>query len=158
MTQAILASPCTCLLSGSKTNLTGLSMDRRYDKGERRFKHVGTSDEPVIEFDKKIPQKWIGKCPRGLEEKAEEILRTAIPAPKGGRDVDYDKVLHAVHDGAIYEAQTSDGGASYHGYPYRGKLSGRSIEALRDMATTKGCLDSFEAWVKKHIVRHGVRS
>ena len=131
---------------------------RLYDKGERRHKHVGSSDQPVIEFDRDVPQKWIGKCPRGLGAKAQEILAKAIPAPKGDREVDYDKILHAVHEGAVYEAQTSDRGKSYHGYPYRGKLSGRTIDALRTMARDDGCLDGFERWVKRHIQPHGVRS
>ena len=36
---------------------------RRYDKGERRFKHVGKGAHPVIEFDDSEPKKWVGKWP-----------------------------------------------------------------------------------------------
>ncbi|WP_254017377.1 hypothetical protein [Mesorhizobium escarrei] len=37
---------------------------RRYDKGERRFKHVGKGAHPVIEFDDSEPKKWVGNGPQ----------------------------------------------------------------------------------------------
>ena len=79
------------------------------------------------------------------------LLEDAIPAPIGDRDIDYPKYLYTVHDGAIYEARTSDAGVSYHGFPYRGRLSRKLLEQLRAMAKQKNCLDAFEDWVKKHI-------
>jgi len=39
---------------------------RRYDKGEKRYKHEGSGPEPEIHFDKNRPRKWIGKCPAGM--------------------------------------------------------------------------------------------
>ena len=62
-----------------------------------------------------------------------------------------------MYEGAIYEAQTSDGGVSYHGYPYRGKLAGRTIEALRAVAVRDGFAAQFGVWEKAHIVKHGGR-
>jgi hypothetical protein len=82
----------------------------------------------------------------------ESLLNEAITAPSGDREIDYPKYLYVVHDGAIYEGRTSDAGVSYHGFPYRGKLSKEILEQLRQMAKRKQCLDAFEEWVKKHIL------
>ena len=129
---------------------------RSYDKGERRFKHVGTSGEPKIEFIAGNPRMWVGKCPNNLSATDHvRLVNEAIPLDNGDRELPLPKKLYTVHDGAIYEAQTSDRGRSYHGYPYRGKLTRRMTEALREMAVRKGCDKAFESWVKDHIERHG---
>jgi len=87
--------------------------ERKYDKGERRFKHVGQGPRPYIEFDAGQPRKWVGKCPDTIPDiKKTELLNKAIAAPNGDRDVDYVKQLYVVHEGAIYEAQASDAGRS----------------------------------------------
>lgn len=129
---------------------------RIYEKGERRHKHVGSTDLPTIEFDRKDPQKWVGKCPRMLPEPLRTaLLNEAIAVPNGDRELTHPKKLYVVHEGAIYEAQTSDHGRSYHAYPYRGKLPKPIIAALREMAERKGCLDAFEQWTRQHIEIHG---
>lgn len=129
-----------------------------YDKGERRFKHVGRGSEPTIEFDASDPKKWVGKCPATLGQvDRERLLNEAVAAPNGDRDLGVPKKLYVVHDGAIYEAQTSDRGGSYHGYPYKGKLSGALLRALREMAEEKKCLDTFEDWRRRYIELHGPR-
>ena len=131
---------------------------RQYDKGERRFKHVGRGPEPAIEFDNSDPKKWVGKCPSTLSEADRtRLLSEGIAAPNGDRDLAPPKKLYVVHDGAIYEAQTSDRGRTYHGYPYKGKLAGGILERLSAMAEQKGCSEQFATWVKMHIVRHGAR-
>jgi hypothetical protein len=125
---------------------------RNYDKGERRFKHVGRGSKPYIQFDEMQPRKWIGKCPDNIpDSKKKELLNKAVVAPSGDRDIDYVKQLYVVHEGAIYEAQTSDGGRSYHAYPYRGKLSKSLMEALEAMAVNEGTLVAFRDWVGKYI-------
>ncbi|MBX9642569.1 MAG: hypothetical protein K2W91_00530, partial [Novosphingobium sp.] len=97
---------------------------RRYDKGERRFKHVGRESFAEIEFDEGNPKMAIGKCPRTLSTDAcEALLVDAVAGPNGDRDIVFPKKLYAVHDGVIYEAQTTTAGLSYHGYPFRGRLS-----------------------------------
>jgi len=131
---------------------------RRYDKGERRFKHVGKGAQPVIELDKGNPRKWVGKCPSGIpQSELETLLNAAVEAPNGDRDLDVPKKLYVVRKGAVYEAQTSDGGTTYHGYPYKGKLSGSILDELKKMAEQEKSVDEFSSWVKKHIVRHGER-
>lgn len=99
-------------------------------------------------------KKWIEKCPAGMSEKLRaQLLNEALAAPAGDREIDYVKYVYVVHDGAIFEGRTSDHGRSYHGYPYRGKLSSSLIDALREMAKAKNCLRQFENWVKQHIER-----
>ncbi|MGU3422926.1 hypothetical protein [Methylobacterium sp. D54C] len=101
-----------------------ITLRRNYDKGERRFKHVGRDPWPHIQFDDHDPKKWIGKCPSNLSAvDRDRLLNEAVAAGNGDRELAVPRRLYAVHDGAIYEAQTSDGGMSYHGYPYRGKLA-----------------------------------
>jgi hypothetical protein len=125
---------------------------RKYDKGEKRFKHEGRSAQPEIQFSRSNPKVCVGLCPANMPvELREGLLREAIPAPSGDREIDYPKYLYAVHDGAIYEGRTSDAGVSYYGFPYRGKLSKELLEQLRQMARNKRCLGPFEDWVKKHI-------
>lgn len=130
---------------------------REYDKGERRFKHVGIGATPYIEFDDRQPKRWVGKCPNTHSaQTCLNLVSEAIAAPKGDRDIDFEKTLYVVDkNGAIYEAQTSDAGRSYHGYPYRGKMSGSFLAELRNMAIAKGCLRAFEDWVREHIELHG---
>ncbi|SPU55613.1 Uncharacterised protein [Brevundimonas vesicularis] len=128
----------------------------RYDKGERRFKHVGKGPKPYIEFDSRRPRRWVGKCPDNLTaDDLKDLLKSAIPAPNGDRELAAPKKLYTVAHGAIYEAQTSDFGGSYHGYPYRGKLSRTLIGLLRAKAEQDGALDSFEKWLKENIETHG---
>lgn len=131
---------------------TTSSLVRRYDKGERRFKHVGKQPVAVIEFIDDNPKMAVGKCPNNLDPAAcEGILTDAITGPNGDRDIDFPKKLYAVHDGVIYEAQTTDWGKSYHGYPFHGHLSRRLIEKLREIAVTKKCEAEFDGWVRRHI-------
>lgn len=129
---------------------------RVYEKGERRYKHVGNRPEPEIEFVPGNPRMCIGKCPNNLGDADRfRLLNEAIPGSNGDREISVLKKLYVVHEGAIYEAQTSDQGRSYHGYPYRGKLTRRIIRALRDMAIDKHCVRAFDDWVKQHIEAHG---
>ena len=138
--------------------MPGGRLERRYEKGERRYKHVGRGGAPYIEFDERQPRKWVGKCPDTIsDEKKTELLNKAIAAPAGDRDVSYDKQLYVVHEGAIYEAQTSDAGRSYHAYPYKGSLSRPLLEVLRAMALEDGHGNEFDAWTRRHIVIGGNR-
>ena len=129
---------------------------RRYDKGERRRKHVSNGTEPEIEFVPGSPKMWIGKCPRTLtHDDHVRLVNEAIPGKNGDREVSFQKKLYVVHDGTIYEVQTTDRGRSYHGYPYKGKLGRGLVKELRKMAVSKNCQAKFESWVKEHIEEHG---
>jgi hypothetical protein len=127
-------------------------MLRKYDKGEKRFKHEGTSLKPEIQFFRDLPKRFIGKCPAAMPAALRlQLLNEAVVAPAGDREIDYPKYLYVVHEGAIYEAGTSDGGVTYHGFPYRGKLARQIVGQLRAMAIKKKCLDAFEKWMRDHI-------
>lgn len=127
-------------------------MLRRYDKGERRYKHVGRSNAPEFETHSGNPRRWIGKCPANLSQDLRQaLLDEAIPGPATDRELEVPKRLYVVHDGAIYEVQTSDQGYSYHGYPYRGRLPASLIRALRTMAQEKACEEPFHDWLKRYI-------
>lgn len=125
---------------------------RRYDKGERRFKHVGREPYAEIVFEDGNPKMAIGKCPNTLTPDAcEGMLEDAVAGPNGDREIAYPKKLYTVRDGVIYEAQTTTAGASYHGYPFRGRLSRKLLRELEKMACEKKCETEFRAWVKLHI-------
>ncbi len=129
---------------------------RRYDKGERRYKHVGRGDAPEIEFVPGNPRMWIGKCPATLTPDDHiRLVNEAIPGSNGDRELPFPKKVYTVHIGAIYEGQTTDWGKSYHGYPYRGKLAKDLVKALREIAVNKGCEQEFDFWMKRHIEVHG---
>jgi hypothetical protein len=98
--------------------LTG-DAPRRYDKGERRFKHAGSTPVPEIAFEAGSLRKAIGKCPNTIgSAKRQELLDTAVAGPIGDRSLGVAKTLYAVYEGVIYEARTSDAGMSYHAYPF----------------------------------------
>jgi hypothetical protein len=132
-----------------------ITTQRRYERGENRRKHVGTSPEPefVITGDDVI-----GKCPAGRTPEWRQYLidhavgyMTAEPY-----SLDFPKRLFAVDkDGTIYTAQTSNPGDSYHGYPYTGQIGKRLLAALEAKAQQMGCQKQFNTWVKKHITVAG---
>lgn len=127
--------------------------NRRYDKGERRFKHVGKKPHAEIVFEDGNPKMAIGKCPNTLTpEECEALLEGAVAGPNGDREIAYPKKLYAVCNGVIYEAQTTTSGASYHGYPFRGRLSRKLLRELEKIAGEKKCETEFKAWVKLHIL------
>ena len=127
-------------------------MPRIYDKGDKRLKHEGRGPDPQIRYIPNQPKRHVGLCPAEMPAQLRlQLLNEAIPAPGGDRDVDYDKYLYVVHEGTIYEARTSDAGTTYHGFPYRGRLTKDIVEQLRIMARKKNCLDGFEKWLKNHI-------
>ena len=135
-------------------------LERRDDKGRDRYKHVGRRDQAEIVLDQREPKKWLGKCPSDRvipSDLKQRLLNKAIPAGLGDRDVDYAKTLYVVHGGVIYAAQTSDAGISYHGYPFRGKLSRDLLARLRKMAQDEHCEKDFEKWVDAYILEHGER-
>jgi hypothetical protein len=129
---------------------------RKYDKGERRFKHVGKSGEPEVVLQPGEPKRWVGKCPNTLTAADHaRLLNEAIATNNGDRELNCPKSVYVVNDGAIYKADTTDRGKSYHGYPYRGKLPKQLVEQLREQAKNKNCEAKFEEWVESHITLHG---
>jgi hypothetical protein len=80
----------------------GNSPLRKYDKGEKRFKHEGRGTDPEIRFHKDDPKRCVGLCPAGMPADLRvKLLNEAIPEPAGDRDIDYARSLLVVHEGAI---------------------------------------------------------
>jgi hypothetical protein len=144
-------------MSNSMSSTRGeRSRGRIYDKGERRYKHVGRTPNPEFRFENHHPRHWVGLCPNTIgPEECTQLLLEAIADENGDRELDFPKRLHVVHEGAIYRAETTDWGKSYHGYPYRGKMGRTLLAELRQMADQKGCLSQFENWVDEYIEIHG---
>lgn len=129
---------------------------RAYQKGADRHKHVGRSDEPEIRFNSRDPKHHVGLCPRSIpDELRTTLLNEAISDENGDRELDFAKRLYVVHNGAIYRAETTDWGKSYHAFPYRGKLGKSLLTALGRMAERKGCRKEFDTWVEKHVESWG---
>ncbi len=75
----------------------GKATGQRYDKGERRFKHVGKGAHPVFEFHDSEPKTWVGKCPSTLSERDRtKLLNEAIGAPNCDRHLPVPKKLYVV--------------------------------------------------------------
>lgn len=126
-----------------------------YDKGDRRYKHVGRNPYPEFRSEND-PRRIVGLCPNNLvHTDHQRLLSEAIPDGNGDRSISFPKRLHVVHEGAIYRAETTDWGKSYHGYPYRGAMGRDLLEKLRAMAEKKGCVAEFDSWVTNHIKEHG---
>jgi hypothetical protein len=132
------------------------SIRRIYDKGERRHKHVGKNSKPEFKLDGNNPKKVIGLCPNNIpDEKRDSLLQKAIPLENDDSDIPVPKQLYAVCDGAIYELRTSDFGKTYHGYPFKGKLSGSMIDRIQKLADELYCRQEVDQWIKERIERHG---
>jgi hypothetical protein len=126
-----------------------------YDKGDRRFKHVGRNPDPEFRSEND-PRRVVGLCPNNLAHADHQrLLHEAIPDGNGDRSINVPKRLHVVHKGTIYRVETTDWGKSYHGYPYRGKLGRGLLEKLRTMAEEKGCVADFDEWTAKYIELYG---
>lgn len=129
---------------------------RKYDKGERRTKHVSSS--PVAEFRSSggNPNRLIGKCPAGMSASLlDKLVNEAIPVANAQPNLAFHKKIYVVHEGVVYEAQSSDQGTSYHGYPFSGRLPSAVITELEAMAVRKNCLKDVKDWMKKYVKAHG---
>jgi hypothetical protein len=127
----------------------------KYERGDGRFKHRW--DRPYAGF---VPgsKGQVGKCSCKITQSiAEKILNQGIPLPVDEmRGETYPKKMYCVHEGVIYEAVPTTPGISYHGYPWRGDLKGRTpiprwiMRTLRKMAEQQGFAKEFRAWEKKY--------
>ena len=128
---------------------------RRYEKGEKRFKHVGRTSEPEFEDQ---GGEIVGKCPVGIPDgERDKALNDAIPRPNGLQASKAVRKLYAVYKGAIYEIRTSDHGYSYHAYPFQGSLSKAILRKLREMAVKERTIEEFERWKKRYISENGAQ-
>lgn len=126
-----------------------------YDRGDGRYKHCW--NKPYAGF---VPgyKGSIGKCSCNItQDIAQNILNKGIPfffVKKSGRE--YPRYIYCVYGGVIYEAVPTVPGISYHGYPWRGDLKGRTkiphsiMKKLRKIAEEDGFLQEFDKWKKTY--------
>ncbi len=89
----------------------------KYDKGENRPKHLGT--DPEAQIGHKYGNE-VGECPRSFSlEATQELLDDAIEEYRP-RQLDAPFRLWNHYAGAVYQARTSDGGTTWHGWPVQG--------------------------------------
>lgn len=141
------------LRASKVTKNTGV---RRYERGEHRRKHLGSSERPEIAIS--TDGEPIGLCPKHLPlDRRQNMLDNAVPhLTRSPYSQAFPKRLYAVDiDGAIYTGQTSNLGASYHGYPYAGPMGKRLIAALREVAQKQNCATEFEKWLKRYVTLGG---
>lgn len=125
----------------------------KYERGEGRYKHRWNKDQADFCPGAKGA---VGKCHNSITEKvAEDLLRGGFPYCENNDDQSPSKI-YAVYKGAIYEAVPTVPGKSWHGYPWRGDLKGRSPlprrikRNLKEQAEQAGYLEEFERWLKKY--------
>ncbi|WP_269900171.1 hypothetical protein [Paenalcaligenes faecalis] len=98
-------------------------MSRQYERGEGRYKHRWNKDEAGFEPGARGA---IGKCPKSISQDiATKILAKGYPYFDQPDDEQPAKI-YSVYKGVIYEAVPTIPGVSWHGYPWRGDLSGRN--------------------------------
>jgi hypothetical protein len=94
----------------------------------------------------------IGKCHRSITpEIAQILLRSGVFEASVYEDAPAtpDKIYN-VYRGIPYEAVVTQGGKSYHGYPWAGRMSVTMREALRARAVQQGMRKEFDQWLKAH--------
>lgn len=120
----------------------------RYDKGENRRKHCGSKDiAEVVWGDGGLR---VGKCPKTMTiQTAERLIQCGI---KEYRPTLPDRpcAIWNVYEGVIYTSRTSDGGTTWHGFPFEGDVPLKIKKALRARAIEEGYKQEFKNWLKKY--------
>lgn len=124
----------------------------RYDRGEGRYKHRWANDYAGFEPGSKGA---VGKCPSSIDETlAEQILNAGIGFYESDTDRSPSRI-YATYRGVIYEAVPTVPDCSYHGYPWRGDLPGRTplpkriLRHLEAQARSSGYLREHKQWLKR---------
>lgn len=119
------------------------------ERGDGRNKHRWKQDYAGFVPGKKGP---IGKCPKSIDLRAAEQLLNRGVSFYESADDGWPARSYAIHRGVIYEAVMTAPGRSYHGYPWRGDLPGRSqlprsiVNQLRRQAESTNDLEAFDTW------------
>jgi hypothetical protein len=121
----------------------------QYERGEGRKKHCW--NRPYAGF---MPERRgaVGKCANTITDVvAQGLLESGLYVPSDADDVCYPDEIFNIYQGVVYVAVPTRPGESYHGYPYRGRLTKRLYDALQARATEQNCDREFEKWSKSHI-------
>lgn len=120
----------------------------KYDPGQGRTKHKWNRDEAGFKPSKRGA---VGKCPKILkDDEREALLNDGVPFFDFEED-EHPSRIYNVHNGVIYEAQPTEYGKSYHGYPWQGDLPKRILHILEIRAEKAGCLKELKKWLKEHL-------
>lgn len=123
---------------------------RKYEKGEKRFKHVGKSAEASV--DDGNPKKVIGKCPNNIADSVKlQVLKTAIAELPDEANETFPSRMFAVYEGVIYDCRTTTLDQSYHAFPYHGEMLRSLHDRLAQTADAKEHSKAFKSWTAKHI-------
>jgi len=124
-------------------------MDFKYERGEGRTKHCWNQDEAGFQPSPRGP---VGKCHNSITDTvAEELLNSGIPEITiDEEDSTFPKKIFNVYRGVPYEAVPTQPGISYHGYPWKGRMSRTTREALQKRAAAEGDEKVFRRWMSDH--------
>ncbi len=142
-------------------DLSAVSNDERlagyvYERGVGRYKHRWNRDEAGFGPGK---NGQVGKCHCSITlEVATRLLRNCVVEPVpyalGGDDEegedDAPRRVYNIYRGVPYVAVPSRPGASYHGYPWRGRMSATVRQTLEQRARDEGTLREFRKWLKAY--------
>lgn len=123
---------------------------RQYEKGERRYKHVGRSAEAAV--DEGNPAKVVGKCPNNIPDQVKEhVLGGAIAELPGEAGELFPSRMFAVYEGVIYDCRTTSVGRSYHAFPYHGEMLRSLHDRLARSSDASTHFKAFNDWTAKHV-------
>jgi hypothetical protein len=136
----------------TKTNLDKCDgkLPYRYERGEGRKKHCWDEAEAGFRPGKRGE---IGKCSNLITDTiAQQLLEHGlIVPPDDDSDEQYPQEIFNIYRGVIYVAVPTRPGISYHGYPYKGKLTKRVYEKLEERSVEQQCNSEFKKWAKTYI-------
>ena len=100
----------------------------------------------------------MGKCHNSIsDEIALQLLRSGIVSPNpyclDDLGLEGDKTpseICNIYRGVPYVAVPTKPDISYHGYPWRGRMSATLREALKQRAEDEGMLKVFKKWLKQY--------
>lgn len=126
-------------------------MNYEYDPGDGRYKHKWNKKHSGFQTS---GSGYIGKCDsRITTEIAQAELNKGVP--DNPEDASHPKRIYVWYNGALYEAVPTNPGQSYHAYPWRGDLPGRSLprrvqRELERIAEQDGTLMDLRKWLKNY--------
>ncbi len=134
-------------MNAQTSTTTVKTPQREYEKGEKRYKHVGKSAEATI--DDGNPAKVVGKCPNNIADPIKrQVLNEAIAELAAEAIEPFPSRMFGVHEGVIYDCRTT---TLDNAFPYHGEM----LRSLHDrLAQTKDAqthTKAFKRWTAKHV-------
>jgi hypothetical protein len=120
-----------------------------YERGEGRSKHRWSYDRADFRPGDRGP---VGKCHRSITETvAASLLHNGLVEDSPYCDAPHDPdCIYNVYRGVPYVAVPTQPGKTYHGYPWRGRMSATIRRRLRERAVADGYGREFDRWLKQY--------